>query len=50
MDLHQTMVKVMVMVLEQETVLSEDKEVDSEQDLIASKERLIVKMDLSEIV
>ena len=46
MDLHQTMVKVMVMVLEQETVLSEDKEVDSEQDSIPSKERLIVKMDL----
>ena len=37
MDLHQTMVKV-------------DKEVDSGQDLILSKERLIVKMDSSVIV
>jgi len=41
MDLHQTMVKV-----DKEV----DKEVDSGQDLILSKERLIVKMDLSVIV
>lgn len=41
MDLHQTMVKV-----DKEV----DKEVDSGQDLILSKERLIVKMDSSVIV